>query len=136
MDKLIGSWECHQSYEVEGDLFFESSYKVIFTKGQDEIVQAGKIKLSDSSIPTKTSQLSYTIKGKITFIDENSTITQPINIDAQKIEDDLGIITDQFMQDFLNNKKEYKAVTKFIGSNNLKSLFDDGNVVECVRIEL
>lgn len=134
-EKLHGKWTCTQSYEVEGGLFFESKYSVTHKFDDPLIYQVGVIKLTDNSTPPKVSSIQYSVQGSFAIVGDKAT-AQPLNIKAQTKENTLGVITPEFLEDFLSNRKEYNYTVEFISDNELKSVFDTGDVINCERVEL
>jgi hypothetical protein len=130
--EIFGKWHCKQSYEAEGDMFFESKYEVFFEENSLFIEQNGYISLTSQIDSTKVSKLEYQIDGK-RVINGNHFEFTATQITANVIENSLGIINESFLQQFTENRETYKGTFEIIDGKTMTSIYENGEVISCEK---
>ncbi|NOU49358.1 hypothetical protein HG263_02190 [Pseudoalteromonas sp. JBTF-M23] len=131
MEQLYGTWQ----FMVEGGLIYELKYKFALDKNKKHLHQFGYIKLSGEGASPDAANFNYTLSGTIHFIDSDTMMIKPVSVQAKKIQDVLGVITPEFIADFVNNTEQYETTVEFTDNHHLKAKFDTDESAVCVWVK-
>jgi hypothetical protein len=130
--EFFGIWHCKQSYQTEGNMYFESEYIFDFKKDSSISEQHGFISLTSQIDLNKVSKVEYRTEANV-ILDSNQFEITPIQITASVVENSLGLIDENFIKKFTLNRQTYKGIFEIINEKSMTSTYENGEVVSCEK---
>ena len=132
MQKFLVNGIVNRATKLKGICFSNQSTWFFFEENSLFIEQNGYISLTSQNDSTKVSKLEYQVDVKRVLNGNHFEFT-PIKITANVIENSLGIINENFLQQFTENRETYKGTFEIIDGITMTSIYENGEVVSCEK---
>jgi hypothetical protein len=128
---LLGEWHCLQEGEVTDDVKGTNLFKLKYSTGEKEVEQIGQVIIADST-KQKASILDYSIL--FDSIRKNMSISSTLRtLNYEVVQDELNMFNENISNFFPKMGHEINARFTHLENNYLRSISEDGSIIECNR---